>query len=594
VYSYEREIYTFEARADATDKTCLVIGGYYNGALSYYRVDFADEAGARLSLLRNHNYRVVIKEVTAAGYPSYAEALANEPFNIVVTITESDGMLGLIAFDAHNYLGASTGEFALQGKPYTGQQFTVSTDVAGGWEITGTDGDWITIDTPASLSGGPGAGSVTFDVDVNDTGARRVGYIHFQAGRLTLDVKVTQLGVGVWITDAGDTREIQELVFESMAGKQPVEQQFMLHWVPSGALVNSMSFPASGYPVLTHDPAHAPGEGSLSGISGPPGKTLVTLQPAALLPAEVTANPYVEKASMVRFVAFHDGDFAPADVKARHLNYHTSVINVKSYYVLGGGTHSFTVRGNTAWTIDHVENDIGIQNARTSGGYNTTGQALTFELAHDNSKDGQIAKIILVDPTGWMDNIEVPIRGVACGLNGTAYSKTIGSNSYDTHAYGSGANQRCWMVANSMEGTYSGKGFGRNASGADLGTVSGTNGRGSVNGYYYTYTQANTANNACPTGWRLFTNAEASVLMTAVNNDKNGIGKWWWLVGSKALAGCYHTSASTAPNTWANWNQYGYWWGAGTLELGSGAANLETVQYGNRAAYWFSVRCVQN
>jgi uncharacterized protein (TIGR02145 family) len=585
VYSYEREIYTFEARADATDKTCLVIGGYYKGNPSptYYRVDFADENGAHLSLLRNHNYRVVIEEVLAAGYASVAEALANPPSNIVVTITENDGAFGLVAFDEQNYLGTGAGEIIIRRWANAGHQFSVSTDVADGWEVVGTSetgefhegfelSSWLIV-TSSGLT--VGKGDVTFSVTENETDAKRVGYIHLVAGRLHLTVKIVQRFVEIWITGAS------ELVFEPSLGAYSA-QTFQLHWLPAGAQVSAMSIPHSGYPAFIYASSNdVPGEGTLATFGDASGERAVTFCPVALTPEEVAANPYIMKSSFARFVAFYNDEFGSTDIEVSHGNYLTTVSDVKSYYVLGGGVHSFTVRSNTAWKIDHVDNDIGIQNiSLSSGGYNTTGQTVNFQLTRVNANDGKIAKITLVDPTGRVVDVEVPIKGVSCGLNGTGLTKGIGgSRNYMTHAYGTGADQRCWMVQNSREGTASSVAYGDDNS-APYNT----------SGYYYTYAQAETG--ACPAGWRLFTDAEASTLVTEVNQNKNNVGQWW----NSNLVGCYYTPLHSSGAHWDTWNRYGYWWGGETLEVEFGAS-LQTysyITYYDRVSFWFTVRCVQN
>jgi uncharacterized protein (TIGR02145 family) len=317
---------------------------------------------------------------------------------------------------------------------------------------------------------------------------------------------------------------------------------------------------------------------------------------------EIAADPYVVKSSFARFVAFYNDEFDSVDIETRQFNYHISVSNVKSYYVLGGGVHSFTVRGNTGWKVGSVENDNGIEEISPSSGEAATGQTVNFELAHDNTKDEQIAKIILVDPTGRAGNVEVPVRGVACGLDAIAYGKTIGSNSYGTHAYGTGADQRCWMVENSIEGTYSGRAFGRDANRNRIGGFD--SGYGSfddnVNGYYYTYTQAMADNNACPTGWRLFTTAEANTLAITANTPglKTTVGKWWTLYANNAFAGNFYTSVNPVnPSLWSHWDTHGVWWGS-ELDMNyssnTNSVNVVAGYIGNEAWYWFSVRCVQD
>jgi uncharacterized protein (TIGR02145 family) len=328
----------------------------------------------------------------------------------------------------------------------------------------------------------------------------------------------------------------------------------------------------------------------------------VTLCPAVLTAAEIAVNPFAVRGSTARFMAFYNDEFDSADIELRQINYHI-VPAVKSYYVLGGGVHSFTVRSNTGWEVNHVDDDIGVDISSQSGGYNTTtGQTVNFQLAHDNTKDEQIAKIILVDPTNRAGNVEVPVRGVACGLDAIAYGKTIGSNSYGTHAYGTGADQRCWMVENSMEGTYSGRAFGRDANRNRIGSLGSNfvNFDNNENGYYYTYTQAMADNNACPTGWRLFTTAEASTLAITANTPglKATVGKWWTLKANNALAGGFYTSVNPGyPNLWGEWGTFGFWWGS-ELDMNyngnTNSVNATAIYKINEAWYWFTVRCVQD
>jgi uncharacterized protein (TIGR02145 family) len=594
VYTYSREIYTFEAKADATNKTCLVIGGYYKGKPSpiYYRVDFVDENEDHLSLLRNHSYHVKIKEVLAAGYASVAEAFDNKPSNIKVEITENDGTLGLIAFDEQNYLGVNTGEIILPWDAQTNKQFTISTDVANGWEITGKDGDWITL--TGATSGITGVtGNVTFDASANNSGARRVGYIHARAGRLTLDVKVIQLGVGIWITDAGNVGEIQELVFHSAGGTPPAAQQVLVHWVPVGAQVHSMSIPVSGYPVFLYDPGnHVPGAAV---ISDPLGEMPIGIRPAAMNVAEIAADPFLEKASIVRFVAFHDDDFVPADIKVRHLNH--TVIDVAAAYLLGA-VSSFTVRSNTEWEISAISDPDGILDLSCSplldqeGGNNTTGETVNFKLVSDDTKSGKSATLTLIDPSGLAGVTYVTIYGFACGKGGNAISVRIGNNDYLTHVYGT----KCWMAQNSMEGTsYSSIAFGRNAYGNPFGNFypGDADYSGESNGYYYTWSQANTANNACPNGWRLPTDTEINGLISAANLDKTGIGKWWcgaYGESSGAFAGCYNPDGN---GYWYDWGTRGLWWGAVNNRRFTGTAST-LGDVNTHGTAWFSVRCVQN
>jgi hypothetical protein len=331
--------------------------------------------------------------------------------------------------------------------------------------------------------------------------------------------------------------------------------------------------------------------GALASFGDASGEKDVTFCPAVLTAAEIAANPFVIKSSFARFVAFYNDEFDSADIEVRQFNYNIVPV-VKSYYILGGGLHSFTVRSNTKWAVkEYSVSDLnGILSPSYTpslydqpGGYNTApGDKAYFELVDDKDQDGKTATLTLTDPDGFVADVNITIRAVACGLNGTAYTKDIGgSQLYMTHAYGTGDDQRCWMVENSKEGSIA------------EGTTSATSYEKRTDpqyaiGYYYTYAQASIPGNACPSGWRLFTNDEADVLVAAAKNAPNGIGKWWCLAANNAFAGIYYSSSGH----WGHWQQYGEWWGAETLDV-SNVDGLKTSYYLYRQ-YWFTVRCVQD
>ncbi|MDR1273572.1 MAG: FimB/Mfa2 family fimbrial subunit [Odoribacteraceae bacterium] len=590
-HEYHQEIYTFEAAAGAgttlSANTCLVIGGRYNGVLSYYRVDFVKSDGTYLSLLRNHSYNVKITGVFAAGYASIDEAFDNKPSNIKVEITEEDETIKHVAFNDQNFLGASAGEITIPANAKNGHRFTVNTDVADGWKITGTsatdephvglDVSWITGIAPASGSAGITT-SVTFNASENASGARRVGYIHLQAGRLHLAVKVTQLAIGIWITDAGGT-DIQELVFNSTGGAQPAGESFVVHWLPTGAQVNAMMIPVSQRPAFDYDPAHdTPGEGTMTDVSDPSGYALLTVQPAALTAGEI--GTFVEKASLVRFTAFHDGDFAPADIELRHADYHT-VVDVEAYYMIGN-VHSFTVRSNTSWEISDTYSDPdGILDLSytpslfdRSGGHSSTGEKVYFKLVNDVTKDAKTAELTLVDPTGLVGNVIVTIKGMACGTGGIVVTKHIGSNDYATHLYAG----KCWMVNNSREGTY----FAQYYNGNNTGLV----------GYYYTWAQATTVGSVCPSGWHLPTVAEATDLVTEINDDLSSSKAQWW--GGPGMLNSVKVGHYWFNNsTWNFGGIRGEWWCATSTQYFFGTT-ASMIYPDNGATNGYCVRCVQD
>jgi uncharacterized protein (TIGR02145 family) len=601
VFACEREIYTFEAEAGTAtleDNTCLVIGGYYKESdaagysekPTYYRVDFVESDGVTyLPLLRNHRYVVVIQSVAGEGYQTPEEAFDNAA-NIKVEILPWDDVtFGDIVFDGQNYISVSPAEFILYGESKIGNQLSIITDVASGWTITGTslnsaphegfDAGWITVTGP--LSGAAEVKStVLFDVEKNDD-PERAGYIHVRAGRLNFAVKVTQhtaTGTKLWITDK-DEKNVTTLLFPSIVDVVPDPQELRLHWIPANnVLYVSTSEAEAGKPLFAyHGDSDQPGT-SISNLLG--SKTL-TIYPEALTASDLALNR-VERSSKVVFTIGNSG--VSETVYLRQIYYGIS-IDVATYYILGDGVQSFTVRSGTGWVISKVEDPDEILVASYRSSLNgqpvdpsTTGKAVNFELVHDNSKDGKIATLTLHDPTDLTADLSVIIKGIKCGLGGTAVSKHIGNNDYLTHAYAG----KCWMVQNSNEGTQ--------AEATSYKKEESYAGKG----YYYAWEHTKIPDNACPAGWRLCTDAEATALVTAVNKDKTGVGKWWLDKDHDAFGGAYYTVVHGSPG-WKEWGTYGYWWGGENLSIRFYRSTFHTVQYGNNhVLYCLTVRCVQD
>ena len=153
----------------------------------------------------------------------------------------------------------------------------------------------------------------------------------------------------------------------------------------------------------------------------------------------------------------------------------------------------------------------------------------------------------------------------------------IGNNDYKTYVYNTdGGNGRVWMVQNSREGMSN--------------TAAGTN------GYYYTWQQAIQEDNACPEGWSLPSQTEYAALLTFVNADKSGVGKWW----CQDMFGAY--AGYSFNNGIHNLGQYGYWW-TSTAEkqyfvnyilggMGRQAGELNGPYVHNQEVS-YSVRCIK-
>ncbi|HJD74590.1 MAG TPA: hypothetical protein K8W04_00815, partial [Bacteroides reticulotermitis] len=170
---------------------------------------------------------------------------------------------------------------------------------------------------------------------------------------------------------------------------------------------------------------------------------------------------------------------------------------------------------------------------------------------------------------------------------------TVGKNVYKTHYYPTSTSDamECWMVENSIEGIGSGKGYGLDWAGANIGNVDSSETRGQINGYYYAWGERN---NACPEGWSVPTNAQLEKLAKRLHLNTDGV---WWAysrgVDNNAFAGYFINP------WWSGWVEgaqpSGSWWtssSTGTRGLSFASTNLR-MRTADKSE-WLSVRCVKD
>lgn len=241
VDSYVRNIYVPEIANKTKDndhRTCLVIGGYYNGStkVTYYRVDFItrrdgapkDEITKQLDILRNHRYRFNITKIEGPGTDTPGEALTTEPVNIAYDVVVWDeAKIDKIMYDGQYYLSVSKDKFHF-GKDATSESYKIRTNWPDGYKIVdetgkvwakseaeaGTQGTWAYFTEPAGQ---------TFAVDqdmtsilnvlANGTSAtREIPYnnkLFVQAGRIKWPLKVFQsdkieLDIKIYLKESED------------------------------------------------------------------------------------------------------------------------------------------------------------------------------------------------------------------------------------------------------------------------------------------------------------------------------------------------------------------------------------------------------
>lgn len=248
-------------------------------------------------------------------------------------------------------------------------------------------------------------------------------------------------------------------------------------------------------------------------------------------------------------------------------------------------------------TTQATLNDFGV--TTTGGEANVEVTVQWGKSTNTNNVTGLEGKAILV-----AGNLEYTVVFILddSGRMGMGSTQQIGEHFYLTYCYPTGDNgaMECWMVENSMEGIYSGKGYGLDVDGNTYGNIPDGLYFAKVNGYYYTYDQAALPNNACPDGWSLPTKSQCSLLVEAVNNDLNNSGRWWagpYGGANKAFAGGYFQYNDAPIGDWMFFYVAGYWW-LSSLNGHECYCSFTNEMYNifpevSRLS-WITVRCVKN
>lgn len=417
------EIYAFEAikgtSTTLASATCLVIGGVYgsDAQSTYYRIDFAQTSSSTttyLALLRNYNYKVNIIAVSGPGLSTPTDAFNSRPVNIKAEILQwNDAQLTNIVVDGQYMLGVSQGEFSLPRNERTASNddnsLLLTTDYPSGWVVDkivdagNTAISWLSLVSTsgtAITSGVSGSTTTTkLKLTENTSGSARVGFINLKAGRLTYVVKVTQgtqAAIALNIKNTGGTQNITELVFVAPISTQPVAQQFRLKWAPIASTVSATNN-AVGTGFSFDGASDQPGLSSWVNISDPSGEKLFTIRPTAIIPSDLTINPFLEKMSKVDFTIYNGENYMSQSIFLRQSTYNLVFANTSSSYWTNGSTYTFNVRSNTNWRIKSVSENVttgtgsllNVQasdnlRAGTTGGNNTSpGTPITFRVTNN-------------------------------------------------------------------------------------------------------------------------------------------------------------------------------------------------------------------
>jgi hypothetical protein len=476
-------IYTFETAApadgDMLKATCLVVGGKFDAdgdgdfsdeSETFYRVDFLESDGETFrDILRNHQYIVNVVDVTGTGHGTPGDAFQSKSVNMKVLIQAWNevGMTGIV-FDGQYMLGVSRDEFSFSRDGRSGNAgdnvLHVFTDYApltgttppAGWYVEKTvdasDGttlvSWLTL-TPDN--GGKGDNTeVVLTFGENTTNAERSAIVWLAAGRLRYPVRVTQSFAGELSLRLQNSanEDISEMTFISKAGAAsvPASRTLDVKWKPLDAdlmIVNTPiganPFSAPGMPAL--------GTTEVTGGNGGTGTKSYTIAPPALTTAELSSNPFMEKASLLTFTVGDGISYENKSVMLRQINYNL-LTNAASGYELNAGAQNKTinVRSNFGWTITGVTDPGDILRDEstlegTTGNANTgTGNPLTFTLrprSSNNSKDGKSAVITLtslIDGSTWNITI-MAIEALYIGMFGGELKKTNGKWRFEKKLY---------------------------------------------------------------------------------------------------------------------------------------------------------------
>ncbi|MBQ8673445.1 MAG: hypothetical protein IJ511_05265 [Bacteroides sp.] len=213
-----------------TAKTRIVIEGRFNGATYYYPVELVETddkgyvtgtAPTYLNILPNHEYKLVIKDVTGKGYDSPAAALKNPPLNMLVEIIDrrvdifdmvangSDelGVGQTVTIEAHAEGYYNAAPAAVETKVFTTYDPTNTSYEGSDFsqmktpEITyeGNESNWLTValkDNYASNNDGTAGYMYTYTLTANRNPSTtpRTAKITFKVGLLERTITVEQKG----------------------------------------------------------------------------------------------------------------------------------------------------------------------------------------------------------------------------------------------------------------------------------------------------------------------------------------------------------------------------------------------------------------
>ena len=370
-----REIYIPERLkgTNRNDRPCLVIGGLYDGKLTYYRLDFIKKPTPTspkdqvepLDILRNHRYRFNITKVTGPGSDTPGDALLTEPVNIAFDVVVwNDGEIGEIRYDGQYYLAVNKDKFDF-GKSEGDDAFTVRTNWENGYKFVDENGNelpkskaeaeakhmWYYLSDPEDPA-------FVKDQDCdervyvleNATGGTRSsanGSIFVQAGRIKWPLKINQsnkIAVYIRLYEQVDEQRIPTNLVEMTKGETKTVE---VEYTPGANLERRVTDSGSQFIWTRKD------NGSV------PGKAVYEITADETRIDEDTFNHI----AVSRFVADLEGATASADLTVTLTNYNAIPYRDRAFtvnmlrgegnsYLLDDNNQFFFIKANAPYKVE--------------------------------------------------------------------------------------------------------------------------------------------------------------------------------------------------------------------------------------------------
>ncbi|MCD8173307.1 MAG: FimB/Mfa2 family fimbrial subunit, partial [Alistipes sp.] len=408
IYAYERPA------GEVYDETgFLLLGGYYDGSdvLTWYRVDFLvdpEEPFSYRPLLRSHLNLINITDVTGPGFEDREDAIKSVPVNMAASVTEWNISDGDLVISGSHLLSVSRNNIVTGNGATASIPVTVLTDYPGGWtaRVAESDKEWLSIAEPSPSAGAAGQEvMLVMATEENGTGADRTGTVLIEAGRITYELYITQSGdadMELHVTDAGGN-PVTELLFISDSNDLEVEAQTVnVLWKPTAEYC-ALSQTGGPAPFVHHASSDAPGV-SVTSLSG--GTATLSIRPQAFTPAELAADPNIERTATVDFIVANSSGYKMHTLALRHANYDLRVEPVRLNYKTGRDYVARVITNGT-WALASVEDPEGILETYTA---DTAADTFTFRIKEGMEYFDKLAVANFVSVERPSLTAQLPIR----------------------------------------------------------------------------------------------------------------------------------------------------------------------------------------